>query len=261
MANSRASLKKRLLELLREDAEFRYAVAGLLGIQGVLDELRKLREDFHRFIEIENRRWEENDKKWAENLRRWEENERRWIENMKRWEENDKKWEENFKRWEENDKKWAENLRRWEVNDKRWEEQANVNKLILNALHEIRVSLGGAYEYYTASWVQAWLEGQGYRCDVKVNVTLPVDGFKEVDVVCFDPLVVAEATVSLKTVEEADREVKKLIANASAAERFTGKKVYAKILAVENTPEEVAHYLERVSKEQGIILILGRKYE
>ena len=82
------SLKKKILKLLKEDEEFRYAVAGLLGLDTILSELRKLREDFSKYVELEERRWEENSKRWEESLKRWEENARRWEENNKRWEEN-----------------------------------------------------------------------------------------------------------------------------------------------------------------------------
>ena len=80
------SLKKKILKLLKEDEEFRYAVAGLLGLDTILSELRKLREDFSKYVELEERRWEENNKKWEENARRWEENNKRWEEAYKRFE-------------------------------------------------------------------------------------------------------------------------------------------------------------------------------
>jgi DNA repair ATPase RecN len=80
-------LKRELLRLLREDEEFRLAVAGLIGLDTVILELRRLREDFNRFVELEEKRWEENWRRWEENAKRWEENERRWEENRKRWEE------------------------------------------------------------------------------------------------------------------------------------------------------------------------------
>lgn len=94
------SLKKKLLNLLKEDEEFRYAVAGLLGLDAILSELRKLREDFNKYVELEEKRWEENAKRWEENARRWEENNRRWEENARRWEENAKRWEEAYRRFE-----------------------------------------------------------------------------------------------------------------------------------------------------------------
>jgi hypothetical protein len=78
--------KRRFLRALSEDEEFRYAVAGLLGLGAVLDELRKLREDFNKHIEQEEKRWRENEKRWEANERRWEENEKRWREAFKRFE-------------------------------------------------------------------------------------------------------------------------------------------------------------------------------
>jgi hypothetical protein len=92
--------KKKILRTLREDEEFRYAVAGLLGLETILNELRMLRADFQRHLELEEMRWRENDKRWEENNKRWEENNRRWEENNKRWEENNRRWEEAYKRFE-----------------------------------------------------------------------------------------------------------------------------------------------------------------
>jgi hypothetical protein len=108
-------LKKKLLDLLREDEEFRLAVAGLLGYSEVLkrldrheeemrriwESIERLRQDFLTFVKEQERRWEENNKRWEENIKRWEENNRRWEESNKRWEENWRRWEENSRRWEE----------------------------------------------------------------------------------------------------------------------------------------------------------------
>ena len=65
-------LKKKILQLLREDEEFRLAIAGLIGLDAVLNELKKLREDFNRYIELEEKRWEENNKRWEEAYKRFE---------------------------------------------------------------------------------------------------------------------------------------------------------------------------------------------
>ena len=131
-----AELKKEFLRLLREDEEFRLAVAGLIGFEELLkrferheEELRrvweaieKLRQDLYMFMKEQEKRWEENNKRWEENNRRWEENNKKWEMNWRLWEENSKRWEENWRRWEENNKRWEENWRRWEENSKRWEE-------------------------------------------------------------------------------------------------------------------------------------------
>ena len=65
-------LKERVLSLLKEDDEFRLAVAGLLGLYAILDELKKLREDFNTFAKEQERRWEENNRKWEMAEKRFE---------------------------------------------------------------------------------------------------------------------------------------------------------------------------------------------
>ncbi|MEM0234426.1 DUF3782 domain-containing protein [Thermofilum sp.] len=101
--------KLRFLNTLREDEEFRLAVAGLLGLNTILEELKKLRQDFQAHLELEEKRWEENRK--------------RWEENNKRWEENDKKWEQVFKKLEEHSKILEEHSEILEQHSKILEEQ------------------------------------------------------------------------------------------------------------------------------------------
>jgi hypothetical protein len=69
--------KLRFLRALEEDAEFRYAVAGAIGMLTVVEELRRLREDFNRLAELEERRWEETYKRFEAIERRLEEHTRR----------------------------------------------------------------------------------------------------------------------------------------------------------------------------------------
>jgi len=65
-------------------------------------------------------------------------------------------------------------------------------------LTEIRDALGGGFEYFAARVVEAVLRERGVECSVRVNVTLPVDGFKEVDLFCPEPLVVGEVSVAVE---------------------------------------------------------------
>uniref|UniRef100_A0A7J2U5D8 DUF3782 domain-containing protein n=1 Tax=Ignisphaera aggregans TaxID=334771 RepID=A0A7J2U5D8_9CREN len=81
---SDAELKQRFLELLKSDEEFRLAVAGLLGLDTVINELRKLREDFLLFVKEQEKRWEENNKRWEEAFKRFESIERKLEEHDKR---------------------------------------------------------------------------------------------------------------------------------------------------------------------------------
>ena len=48
--------------------------------------------------------------------------------------------------------------------------------------------------------------------------------------------------------------------NVAYTEEIAGVKHYAKILAVEITPSEIAEHLERRSKELDIIPVLDRRY-
>jgi hypothetical protein len=293
--------KRRFLKALETDEEFRLAVAGLLGLGEILQELRDLRRRMDRYIRISERRWrewretwrkflEENERRWEENRKWWEENEKRWEENRKRWEENDKRWqmwyetwrkfleenerrwEENEKRWltwyetwrkflEENEKRWEENRKRWEENEKRWEAQFSFNRWVRSALTEIRDALGGGFEYFAARVVEAVLRERGVECSVRVNVTLPVDGFKEVDLFCPEPLVVGEVSVAARSVEEAEGLLEQLRRAAEAGEKLTKRRPYLKVLAVEFAPRDVAEYLKARCEGEGVYLILGRDYD
>jgi len=137
---SLVELKQEFLKLLKEDEEFRLAVAGLLGYSEVLkrldrheeemrriwESIEKLREDFLLFIKEQERRWEENNRKWEEAYKRLDRHE----EEFKRVWESIERLRQDFltfvkeqeKRWEENNKRWEENIRRWEENSRRWEE-------------------------------------------------------------------------------------------------------------------------------------------
>lgn len=59
MMLSGEELKKHIINLLERDKEFRYTVAGLIGLKEILDELRNLREEIAK-------RFEEHDRKFNE---------------------------------------------------------------------------------------------------------------------------------------------------------------------------------------------------
>jgi hypothetical protein len=55
---------------------------------------------------------------------------------------------------------------------------------MIAALSEIGYALGGGFGYFAARVVKSVLRKRGVGCDVRINVTLPVDGFREVDLFC-----------------------------------------------------------------------------
>ena len=89
----KTALRKSILELLKSNEEFRLAVAGLLGLDTIISELKKLREDFQTFVKLEERRWEENNRRWEENNKRWEEAYKRFEAIEKKLLEHDKRFE------------------------------------------------------------------------------------------------------------------------------------------------------------------------
>ena len=75
--------KKKILSLVREDEEFRYALAGLLGLDTILFELKKLREDHNKLREDFLLFVKEQEKKWEEAFRRFEAIEKTLMEHTK----------------------------------------------------------------------------------------------------------------------------------------------------------------------------------
>ncbi len=76
--------------------------------------------------------------------KKWEEQNKRWLAWEKKWEE-ERKAEE--KKWEEQNKKWDEQNKRWEAWEKKWEENQQVIKGILNSIKKLEqkheASIGG----------------------------------------------------------------------------------------------------------------------
>jgi hypothetical protein len=122
---SSAELKRRILRLLREDEEFRYAVLGMVGYGELL---KRAEEHDRKFAEIiakleeHSKRFEEHDRKFNEILARLEEHDRKFAEIMARLEEHDRKFEMIMVRLEEHDKKFAEIMATLEEHSRRFEE-------------------------------------------------------------------------------------------------------------------------------------------
>jgi hypothetical protein len=133
-------------------------------------------------------------------------------------------------------------------------------RYLASAVDELKSAPGVTMEDYTAVWLSRWLEERGYKRDVRTRVTIMVNpvtgGSREVDVICWNPLVVGEVTI-IKAVDEAERGIEKLLDNVAYAGKAVGVKHYAKVLAVEGAPGEVVEYLKRRAKELDVILVLA----
>jgi hypothetical protein len=247
LALSLIELKKKILRLLREDEEFKLAVAGLLGLDTILSELRKLREDFLVFMKEQEKRWEENSKRWEENNKRWEENWRRWEENAKWWERNWKLWEENTKKWEENWKRWEENNKRWEEAYKRFEA---IEKILLE--HSIRLrnlekrvsrvelEIGALSEITLTRYV--W---EDLREEAKFVGEEVVSKARNIKIDKFDVDLIVETNMRVYVVEvkvkPTRKHVNRLLLKAKAVEAKYGKPVVA-VLAGTMIGDDVETY-------------------
>jgi hypothetical protein len=162
----KTALRKSILELLKSNEEFRLAVAGLLGLDTIISELKKLREDFQTFVKLEERRWEENNRRWEENNKRWEEAYKRFEAIEKKLLEHDKRFEAIERKLLEHDKRFNSIERRLMALGARWgiESEETFRNAMRGVVEEILgITKVGKWRYYDEagevlgypSWVEA----------------------------------------------------------------------------------------------------------
>ncbi|MEM2828048.1 MAG: hypothetical protein QXH61_05595 [Candidatus Nezhaarchaeales archaeon] len=290
-------LKSKLLELLEVDVEFRYAVAGRLGILEVLKRLDRIEASLDKLWDSVNKLWEEVKGLREEQVRLWENQNKLWEEvkalregQNKLWDSVNKLWENQNKLWEEvkvlregQNKLWdsvnrlweevkglrEEQVRLWENQNKLWEEVKGLREEQLRFSRELlklRVSfesmgraLGVTFEHYAASFVKLMLEDAGFPVVEVGGRTLIYQGEAyQVNIFYDDPLTVGEVTLYIGDVDEAKRELEKLLKRVEIAEKVTGRKAKLKILAIGNAPEQVIKYLKEQAEKHEVRLVYGR---
>ncbi|GBC70207.1 hypothetical protein HRbin01_01917 [archaeon HR01] len=220
-------LKRELLRLLDEDEEFRYAVAGRIGILEILKRLDRLEEG-------QNRLWEE-----VRSLREGQE----------------KLWEEVRSLREGQNKLWVE------VKELKKAYQG-LSKRVSAGFAELGSALGVTYEMHAAAYIQVLLEELGYPgAKVTRGWALKDGEVLEIDIFCEEPLVVGEVTTRLRDEMEMDREINKLMDRVEAVSSKYGKKPFLAILSVGVAPENLVERLREETAKHGIKLILGREIE
>ena len=214
------TLKREILELLDKDVEFRYAVAGYLGLSEIMKKLDALVE---------------------EQIRLREEQTKIWKEITKLWEGQNKLWEE---------------VKLLRVNYER------MRKYMLSGFRELSTSIGVAFEDHAAAFLNVLLEEAGYP-DAKVGrKILAYEGEAvEINLFCEKPLLVGEATVSVKSAEEVEREIRKLLERVRIIEEKYGRKPEMIILSVARATEEAIKVLKNLTEKHGVKLILGKEIE
>jgi predicted nuclease with TOPRIM domain len=233
-------LKKEFIELLEKDREFRYTVAGYLGLSEILKRLDRLEEGQNKLWENQNRLWEGQAKLWEE------------VRSLR--EGQNRLWEGQAKLWEE-----VKSLR--EGQNRLWDEVRRMRKYMVSGFRELKSSLGVAFEDHAASFLELMLEEMGYA-GAKVEKKIFAYGGEvvEINLFCEKPLVVGEATVSVKDAREAEAEVEKLLKRVKIVEEKYGKPEMI-ILSVARPTEEAVKALKALAEKYAIKLVLGKEIE
>jgi uncharacterized coiled-coil DUF342 family protein len=129
-------LKREFIELLEKDVEFRYTVAGYIGLSEILKRLDRLEEAQRILLEGQQKLWEAQNKLWDEIRALREEQNKLWGAHNKLWEEvrnlreeQNRLWEGQNRLWEGQNRLWEEvkalregQNRLWEGQNRLWEE-------------------------------------------------------------------------------------------------------------------------------------------
>ncbi len=274
-------LKKQFIKLLDEDKEFRYTVAGYLGLGEILkrldsieENIRKIWEEVKGLREGQEKLWEGQNRLWEEVKALREEQEKLWDGQSKLWEEvkalregQEKLWEEvkllregQNKLWEGQSKLWEEVKALREGQEKLWASHRRLENYMRSAFAELRTALGATYEMHAAAYLTMMLYEMGYEKAEVVGKSFVEDGeIVEVDLFNEEPLVVGEVTLAVKDVGDAEREVGKVMRRVGLVERIFGRRVFMAVLSVANLYPEAADTLKSLAAKNGIRLILGRE--
>jgi len=227
-------------------------------VRRLWEEVRALREDQKRLWESQNKLWEEVKALREDQGRLWEGQNKLWEEVRKLRESQDKLWEEVRKLWEEVRALREDQNKLWESTNKLWEEVSGLEKAVAMLARTVGVTLND----FVASFVEEMLRLSGVPEEkIKVSPSVRIvygETVREVDIFNTDPLVVGQVTTYIPSVEEARRELGKLLEDVEFVEKITGRKVFMAILAVENAPGEVAALLESECEKHGVKFIPGR---
>ncbi len=235
-------LKKRFLELLDRDEEFRLAVAAKIGLLEILSELKRLREDFNklyqkslehdkRFEAIE-RKLLEHDKRFEEINKRFEVIERKLLEHDKRFEEINKRFEAIERKLLEHDKRLEAIEKRLEEHDRKFNEILEEIKKIWETLAEHNRRLSNVEDVLGAlaesTYAKFTLDSIMYECAHVGDRVVSWQRNARVDNEDIDLLVITEKRVYVVEVKVRPKhsDVGKLLAKAEIVKsRFLDKEV------------------------------------
>lgn len=225
---SLSDIKSRILKLLKEDEEFRYAVAGLIGLSEILKEIREHDRKFNEILKVlkdHSARLEEHDRKFNRL-------EAKLLEHDKKFNEILKVLEEHSARLEEHDRKFNEILARLEEHDKKFNSIMNEIREIRRYMDRMAISL----EEEAREVIRYKLRSMGL--DVELRQLMLPDLEANLYGVKDDIFIIGEVVTraGLAVVERVDKILERLIKNYPS---YTRRKVLKVIYTLWITPESV----------------------
>ena len=225
---SLSDLKSRILKLLKEDEEFRYAVAGLIGLSEILKEMREHDRKFNEILKVlkdHSARLEEHDRKFNRI-------EAKLLEHDKKFNEILKVLEEHSARLEEHDRKFNEILARLEEHDKKFNSIMNEIREIRRYMDRMAISL----EEEAREVIRYKLRSMGL--DVELRQLMLPDLEVNLYGVKDDIFIIGEVVTraGLAVVERVDKILERLVKDYPS---YTRRKVLKVIYTLWITPESV----------------------
>lgn len=255
-------LKREFIELLEKDIEFRYTVAGYLGLSEILKRLDKLEEGQKKLFESIEKLWESHNRLWESHNKLLERHDRLWESHNRLWESHSRLVERHDRLWESHNRLWESHNRLWEEVKALRIEQERMRKYMISGFHELREALGVTFETHVAAFLQVLLVDMGYpEARVEKKYFIHDGEIIEINIFCEKPLIVGEATVSIRSTEEAEREIEKLLNRVEFVKTKYGEKPFMTILSVARTTPEASESLRTLTEKHGIKLVLGREIE
>ncbi|MEM4280932.1 MAG: hypothetical protein QW470_00950 [Candidatus Caldarchaeum sp.] len=239
-----AKTKKEILKLLKEDEEFRYAVAGLIGLEETLRRLDKLDQRMTELHEQQIKLWEEvrnlresQEKLWEEIRSLREGQEKLWEEVRSLREGENKLWEEVKSLREGQEKLWENQNKLWEGQNRLWEEVRSLREG-QNRLEESMIRLQDAVALLTqahrelAKQVGALSETIGFGLEDIAKVVVPGWLQRHEGIVMAEEFVRRWITVNGEEIEvnlygEGEKNGRKLVIVGEAKSRIYRREVEA----------------------------------
>jgi uncharacterized protein YoxC len=243
-----SELKEKFLELLDKDKEFRYAVAGYLGLADILKRLDRLEEIQTKILEeIKEIRIEQN-KLWENQNKMWEEIKALKENQEKLWENQNKIWEEIKGLREGQNQIWEEIRSLREGQNKLWKEIKSI-RLEMRAMREEQRRLSITVERLTISVEEEARDVISYRLNKELGIEIKLDRLfikgREINIygASGDICVIGEASVRLgpRIVNEVEKKIELI-------RKYKPELLRPKLIKVIYTDIVLPHVLELASK-------------